>query len=70
MNVQEIRDRLANGFRPFEMQLTNGRRVPVPHPDYIIVGRGTVVVMTPENDRVSIIDALHIVSVDDLAASS
>jgi hypothetical protein len=70
VNVQDIKDRLVNGFRPFELHLTNGRRVPVVHPDYIIVSRRTVVVVTPEDDRVSIIDPLHIVSIDPLPGTT
>jgi hypothetical protein len=63
VNLQRVKERLENGFRPFELQLSNGRKITVPHPDFIIVGNGTVVVMG-ENDAVSIIDALHIVSLD------
>jgi hypothetical protein len=67
VNLQRVKERLQNGFRPFELQLSNGRKVPVPHPEFIIVGQGTVVVMG-ESDAVSIIDALHIVSLDDTPA--
>ncbi len=65
MNTAEIRQRMSNGFRPFELQLSSGRRLPVPHPDYIAARKGTVVVLD-ERGLASVIDALHIVSLDDL----
>jgi hypothetical protein len=65
MNLERIKERLENGFKPFELQLTNGRRVRVLHPDFVAIGKGTIVVMG-EDDAVSIIDALHIVSLDNL----
>jgi len=68
MNIERIKERLANGFRPFQLHLSNDRRVPVLQPDYVAIGKGTIVVMD-DRDSVSIIDALHIVSLDDLPAS-
>jgi hypothetical protein len=65
VNVERIKERLANGFRPFQLHLSNDRRVPVLHPDFVAIGKGTIVVMD-DKDSVSIIDALHIVSIDDL----
>jgi hypothetical protein len=65
MNLERIKERMANGFRPFELQLTNGRRLRVPHREFIMVGKGTVVIMG-KDDSVAIVDALHIVSIDDL----
>ena len=67
VNVGQIKQRLENGFKPFEIQLSNGRRIRVPHPDFIAVGKRTIAVIG-ENDLVSVIDALHIVSIDDVPA--
>jgi hypothetical protein len=65
MNLAHIRERLGNGFRPFVVELTNGRRFEVPHPEFIMVGRNVIAVMG-RNDVVTTIDALHIVSINDL----
>jgi hypothetical protein len=68
MNIERIRERLANGFKPFVLELSSGKRVKVPHPDFIAIGKNVVVVMGA-NDSVTSVDALHIVAVDELPAS-
>jgi hypothetical protein len=65
MNLDHIRERLSNGFRPFVVELTNGRRFEVPHPEFIMVGRNVIGVLG-RNDVITTIDALHIVSINDL----
>ena len=65
MNLNRIRERLSNGFRPFVIELSSGKRLRVPHPDFISVGANTVVVMG-KNDEVTIADALHIVAIENL----
>ncbi len=67
MNLDHIRERLQNGFQPFVMVTTDGRRFEVPHHDFIAVGKNVVVVLD-EKDHSAKIDALHIVSIEDLAA--
>jgi hypothetical protein len=64
MNVQVLIDRRRDGFRPFELRLSDGRAFPVPHPEFIAVSRYAVVVMDRRGIPVHI-DPLHIVSVDD-----
>jgi hypothetical protein len=64
LNLQHIRERLRAEFRSFVIRLSDGRALSVPHPDFIAVGRGLVVVLD-ENDREYRLDPLHIVSVDD-----
>ena len=64
MNLDPIRNRLRAEFKPFTLHLTDGRKIPVPHPDFIAVGRGIVVVVD-ENDVDQVVDGLHIVSVED-----
>ncbi len=68
MNLVHIRERLSNGFRPFVVETTNGRRFEVPHPEFIAVGRNLIVVLG-RNDVATTIDAIHIVSIKDLPAS-
>ena len=66
LNLQHIRDRLGPSFQPFTIRLSDGRSFDVPHPDFIAVGRGVVSVIDGE-DVQHTLDALHIVSVNDVA---
>jgi hypothetical protein len=65
MNLDHIRERLHNGFEPFVLTTTDGRRFEVPHHDFVAVGKNVVVVLD-EKDRSTKIDALHIVLLEDL----
>ena len=64
MNLDTIRNRLLGPFKPFTLHLTDGRKIPVPHRDFIAVGKGIVVVVD-DRDVDQVVDALHIVSVED-----
>ena len=44
--------------------LTDGRRFPVPHPEFCAIGRNVVVVIDQNDDAITI-DPLHIVSIDE-----
>jgi hypothetical protein len=46
----------------------HGKRYLVPHPEFIMVGRGVVAILG-KDDSVTTIDALHIVAVEDLPKS-
>jgi hypothetical protein len=64
--VDQIRKRLENGFHPFALRLTDGRRYEVPQRDFIAVHPKRIAVIDPEVLVISI-NPLHVVSVDDLA---
>jgi hypothetical protein len=67
MSVEQIRQRLHNGFRPFTLQLSNGRSYTVPHADFIAVHPKMIVVI----DRKGIshtISPLHVVAIDEREA--
>lgn len=65
MNVEQIRKRLHEDSSPFVIRLSDGRKFPIPHQDFIAVGGNTVVVV--DNDGFAArIDPLHIVSIDDV----
>ena len=66
LNLKPIRDRLGASFQPFTIRLSDGRSFDVPHPDFIAVGRGVVSVIDHEDGQHTL-DALHIVSINDLA---
>jgi len=68
VNLERIRERLSNGFRPFIIELSSRRRIPVPHPEFIMIGRNVVVVLG-NNDSVQTIDPLHITSIENMPAS-
>lgn len=62
MNVERIREWVTNGFKPFTLHLSDGRKFTVPHPEFVAVGRNVVVVIG-KKDRVEMLDPLHITSV-------
>jgi hypothetical protein len=64
MNLDDIRKRITNGFRPFIIRTSDGREFPVPHKEFIMVTRRSVVVA----DRagfVDILNPLHITSLQE-----
>ena len=67
MNVDQIRQKITNGFKPFTLCLSDGRKLPVPHPDFVAVGRHIVVVIG-QDDSVKTIDPLHLVSLEEKPA--
>ncbi len=67
--IDQIRKRIDNGFAPFVLRLSDGRRVTVPHRDFIAVSSKVVVVI--DQDELAItFNPLHIMSVEDLAPAS
>jgi hypothetical protein len=67
LSLKTIRERLHKvPFKPFEMRLSDGRRVPIVHPDFVALG-GSVVVITDEEDGVREVDALHVASLEPLS---
>ena len=64
MNVDQIRKRLHEDRTPFIIRLSDGRKFPIPHEDYIAIGKNLVIVIDDKDSSVKI-DPLHIVSLDD-----
>jgi len=62
MNLEDIRKKITNGFRPFVIRTSDGREFPVPHKEFIMVTKRSVVVADQEG-FVDILDPLHIASV-------
>jgi len=66
--VEQLRERLHNGFHPFTLQLSNGKSFPVPHRDFIAVHPKAIVVI--DADGIShTISPLRVVSIDKTTAS-
>ena len=68
-DIQDIRHRLKNGFRPFTLHLSDGRTYAVPQPEFIWVTRRSVAV-SDQAGFIDIIDPLHIVSVKEMEAKN
>ena len=64
MNFDQLRKRMTNGFHAFTLHLSDGRKFPVRHPEFIAVGRNIVVVIG-DDDFANLIDPLHIVSIEE-----
>jgi len=64
MIIEQIKQRLQNGFHPFTLQLSNGRELPVPQRDFIALHPKVVVVI--DADGIShTMNPLHIVTIED-----
>lgn len=64
MIVDGIRERLSNGFKPFALQLSDGRRFVIAHRDFIAFTPKKVALFD-EKGISHVINTLHIVSIDD-----
>jgi hypothetical protein len=72
MQVPVLREALrARPFRPFTIRLTDGRSLPVPHPELVAVAGRTVFVASPAQDEsYALVDSVLIVSLDYTAATA
>jgi hypothetical protein len=72
MQLPTVREALrAQPFRPFTIRLTDGRSLPVPHPEYAAITGRTVFVASPAQDGTySLVDSVLIVSLDYTAATA
>ena len=61
MNLDEIRRRVSNGFRPFTIKTDGGKEYSVPHREFIMVTSRSVVVADAEG-FIDILDPLHVVA--------
>lgn len=68
MNLDQIRERLSDGFKPFLMQLSNGRKFAVPHPEFLILGEDSVGILS-KRGTVTTVDPLHIATIEDMPPS-
>lgn len=69
MIVDQIRERLRNGFQPFVLRLSDGRDLAVPQRDFIALHLKVVVVIDG-NGISRTINPLHIVSINDPAPTA
>jgi hypothetical protein len=65
MNTNSILDVLRKQpFRPFRFRLADGRELSVRHPEYVAVSSRQVVVINPEDESLSILKPILIVSIE------
>ena len=62
MNLEDIRRRLSNGFKPFIIRTSDGREFSVPHKEFVFLTKRSVIV-ADEEGYVDILAPLHIASV-------
>ena len=66
MDIAGIRDALhKQPFEPFVIRLADGRSLPVPHPDFVALGKRRIVVVS-RDDSTAMVEPLLIVSLDTL----
>ena len=66
MNIERIRERLVGGgFKPFTICLSDGTKIPVPHPEFVAIGKN-VVLAVGQNDRAYTLDPIHIVTLQEV----
>ena len=66
MNIERIRRRLTEGFRPFVIRTSDGREYEVPHPEFIAIGSHEIGVVSKDG-YVDTLAPLHIVSIRSVA---
>jgi len=61
MNREMIRQQLV-GQKPLTIRTSDGKEFPVPHPEFVLVGRHNIVI-EDKKGLLDIIDPLHVVSI-------
>ena len=66
MTLEQLREvHQARPFRPFMLELADGNKVPVPHPEFMAFLRsGRTVFVATKGDGFKIIDLLLVTSID------
>jgi hypothetical protein len=65
MDINAIREALhRQPFHSFTIRLVDGREFLIPHPDFIAVSHRAVVVISPHNDAITILEPLLIISLE------
>ena len=69
MDLNSIRNALREQpFRPFELCLADGRRIPVKHPEFVAMNQ-RIVIVTDEESATKILEPLLIVSLEHVPAT-
>ena len=66
MDIQGVREALhREPFQPFVIRLADGRSLPIPHRDFVAVGKRRLIVIE-DDDGWSFVEPLMIVSLDQM----
>ena len=69
-NAETIRELLdRQPFEPLEVRLSNGDVHRIPHPEFAMLLKSTLVIGVPDSDRVILCSLLHIASIERSAAA-
>jgi len=70
MNAETIRELLKRQpFEPLEVRLSKGDVHRIPHPEFAILLKSTLVIGVPDSDRVILCSLLHIASIERTTAA-
>ena len=65
LNLENLKQRVrGGGFKPFTLHLSDGRNLPVGHPELIVVSRYAIMVATDDGVTYTV-DPLHIVAISE-----
>ena len=71
MNAEYFRQLLhRQPFEPFSVHLSNGEILPVRHPECATLTNTRLVVVEPEQDRITVVSLLHVAGVEMLPAKA
>jgi hypothetical protein len=70
MNAETIRELLhREPFEPLEVRLSNGDVHRIPHPEFAMLLKSTLVIGVPDSDRVILCSLLDIASIERTTAA-
>jgi len=70
MNADTIRELLQRQpFEPLEVRLSNGDVHQIPHPEFAVLLKSTLVIGVPDSDRVILCSLLQIASIERVLAA-
>jgi hypothetical protein len=70
MSAETIRELLGRQpFDPLEVRLSSGEVYRIPHPEFAMLLKSTLVIGIPDSDRVIVCALLHIASIERLPAA-
>ncbi len=65
MDTEVLREAILDRpFKPFSLKLADGRELPVRHPEFVAVAKRRVVYINHENEAISILEPLLILSLE------
>jgi hypothetical protein len=70
MNAETIRELLhRQPFDPLDVHLSNGEVHRIPHPEFAMLLKSTLVIGVPDSDRAILCSLLHIASIERVSNS-